>query len=105
MLIEEKICHGAYHNERTAEIADTYPAFVKFLQGSPYAGPAAREDNEYVKKAYADLMATGKGEFGWTRYARRAPELTERVIRALRLSNDSVRQSSERIREAYLEAE
>jgi hypothetical protein len=69
--ITETIRHGEYYNQRrSADIELSLSAFVAFLKGSPYTGPAVTADNQYVRKAFQDLQITGKGQFGWSDYTR-----------------------------------
>lgn len=70
MKVIETLHHGDYYNVRRDDIAATFEAFVKFLQGSPYATAVVVPENRYVRKAFDDLIANGHSGFGWAHYTR-----------------------------------
>lgn len=70
MRVTEDLHHGDYRNVRTEDIDGTYESFVAMAQRSPYATAVTRAENVYLRKAYDDMMATGRGGFGWAWYIR-----------------------------------
>lgn len=65
--IRETIHHGQYYNVTESEGFSVIGAFQNALAASPY-NRHVDIANKYALACYADLVSTGKGEFGWARY-------------------------------------
>lgn len=72
MIVREFIHHGDFRNVRSQSIEPTFAGIVTLLQASPLtAGTktlAEYAGNRYVLRLASDLLATGRGDFGWATY-------------------------------------
>lgn len=72
MIVRESIHHGDFRNVRSQKIEPTFAGIVTLLQASPYAAGtktlAEYAGNRYVLRMAADLLASGRGDFGWATY-------------------------------------
>lgn len=63
-IVTEKIHHGDFHNERSAEV-ESRAEFQKFLEGSPY-----KPSDPLIVSAnvWPHLLASGRYYHGWAEF-------------------------------------
>jgi len=65
--VTETTHHGTYYNVAESFGPTPREAFLAALLTSPYNFTATL-DNRYAAECLADLVLTGRGDFGWARY-------------------------------------